>query len=354
MSTIVTNRAAKQLEWIDNIKIFAVLAVIGIHVAAYGVALEFGDGTHPTTAWWVSNFYESLFRSSVPLFVMITGALVLPKELPLNIFLKKRLGRILLPFLFWSLIYLVFNYLIQVRKAGFTTHQLLEWLKIKLLQGTEFHLWYVYMIIGLYMVIPVIQPWINSASNKKTLYFLGIWIIALALKQFGISDHTALDIRYFSGYLGYLVLGYYLAHRVNIITKHITPAALLLLTGFIITFQGTYLVSAAARRFSDSLYDFLSLNVLLMAVGIFTIIKGISTIGNSKIMSGFRNIAGRYGFSIYLSHPLFLNIMNHFNLNYKFIYPAIAIPAVMLICLLLSITLGWVFNKIPFGKYVSG
>jgi len=341
------------LTWVDNIKLLATLAVIGIHVSAYGVGLEYAPG-HGNFNWWVSNFYESWFRCSVPLFVMITGSLLLPQDITLNTFLRKRFNRILLPFLFWSAIYIAYNLAIRFRTQPNPSNNLGGWLWIQISQGAQYHLWYVYMLIGLYLFIPILQPWIKTASNKTILYFLGIWIIVLLLNQLSILKNSALDLRYFSGYIGYLILGYYISDRMIIGAKVYKTAILLLVIGFAITFWGTYLVTKAQGSFSSTFYDFLTVNVCLLSIGAFIVIKGSSGKGSDNAIGNLRNVISKYGYGIYLCHPFLLNFMVHFKLDYKLLNPVIGIPLTSIICMALSFVLVYLIGKLPYGKHISG
>jgi surface polysaccharide O-acyltransferase-like enzyme len=340
-----------QLTWIDNIKIFATLAVIGIHVSAYGVGSEAVHG-NITTAWWVANFYESWFRCSVPLFVMITGALLLPQEISPRNFLRKRFNRILTPFIFWSAVYIFFKLAIRLKSGQHTG--LGAWLWQLVTQGAEYHLWYVYMLIGLYLFIPIIQPWIKTANNKTIHYFLSIWIIVLTLKQFNILDNTALDLRYFGGYLGYLVLGYYISDRIVITDRTVSAALLLVTVGFAVTFCGTYLATQRAANFSGIFYDFLTVNVGMLSTGVFMLMKGSSGPARNTGINKLRKITSAYGYGIYLSHPFILNFMVHYGFDYKLINPLVGIPLVSVLCMILSFGLVYLISKLPYGKYISG
>lgn len=92
------------MPWIDNSRILAIFAVIVVHVGAKVV----GENTIGSEYWWYGNIFESLARWCVPVFVMISGALLLDpnKKEDLLTFYRKRLHRIFIPFLFWSVIYL--------------------------------------------------------------------------------------------------------------------------------------------------------------------------------------------------------------------------------------------------------
>jgi surface polysaccharide O-acyltransferase-like enzyme len=343
--------------WVDNIRVVATLAVIIVHVATPPVFTGYNKHDASNTDWWVGNVYDSFCRFCVPVFVMLTGALLVPQRTSLSEFLNKRLKRILMPFIFWSFIYLIFNFGLKFRNIGsqaFT--DLIPWVLSQLLHGAAPHLWYVYMILGIYLFIPIIQPWLITANNRTILFFLGIWIFTIIVGQQNlISTEYPLDVRYFSGYLGYLVLGYFISERisVNTITRYI--AIIAFLAGFIITLSGTYVYTNATGHFSHRFYEYLTINVLLEAASVFVIFSSYKPAGyKSAILMKISTLINRYGYGIYLAHLLVLSVMAHFKLNYLLFTPVVGIPLTALICLLLTCGLVYLLNKLPYGKYISG
>jgi surface polysaccharide O-acyltransferase-like enzyme len=348
------NQSKTNLAWIDNIRVIAVVAVIVVHVSAYGTR---DVDTHGlvTTNWWIVNFFESISRCCVPLFVMISGALLLPQTIGLRDFLKKRLSRILVPFVFWSLVYIAFKFAMVIHSSGFgSASQFGKWFTYHILQGAEFHLWYIYMLIGLYLFIPLLQPWVKVSGNKALLYFIVICAITIVLKQVGVLAMSMLDLRYFDGYVGYLVLGYYMAHRMTITTQIRNAAIAILLLGFGVTFIGTYLMTSEKGSFYDGLYDYPTLNVMFLSVGVFTIIKSSVYKSSNRMLARIKALINNYAFGIYLCHPLIMIGLSYFKINYRLISPVIGIPVAVVICLAISCAVIYVMRKLPFGKYVSG
>jgi surface polysaccharide O-acyltransferase-like enzyme len=342
--------------WIDNVRVIATVAVIMVHVATPVVFSGYKPQGAGNAGWWVGNVYDSLSRFCVPVFIMLSGTLLLPQQISFGEFIRKRLNRILLPFLFWSAIYLAFNLALKVRDQGAgASHNIGAWLLSQITQGTAPHLWYVYMIIGLYLFIPIIQPWVNAADNKAIVYFLSIWFILMVLNQFHIwPANTPLDLRYFGGYLGYLVLGYYLSERI-IITKSIRKVGVILVVlGFVATLTGTFIYTKDQEFFSHAFYEYLTFNVFCSATGIYILVKGLTSYQGNGFLSHIRTLVSRYGYGIYLSHLLVLSIVTHFKIDYNLITPLMGIPITTFICLALSTTLTYLINKLPYGKYISG
>jgi surface polysaccharide O-acyltransferase-like enzyme len=345
-----------RIAWVDHIRLIAVFFVVAVHVTAYGVVNEFNPHG-PTLNWWACNFYGAALRCCVPFFVMLTGALLLPQQLPLGTFMQKRFKRILLPALFWGCVYIAYNIALQRNKAGLLSNWrvLVDWLSGQFLEGPVYSFWYIYMLIGLYLFIPILQPWIKSTGNKGLLYFLTIWLVTLALRQFSVLPPSLpVDLRYFGGYAGYLVLGHYLANRLHVDASVKLAAWIMLLTGFVTTFAGTYYMSVISGAFNNRLYEYLTLNVFLLSAGGFILLSSNSSAGSSPAFAALRNFITRYGFSIYLIHPLPLMIMVHFGLGYQVFTPLAGIPVTTLICLGITCFMAWIIGRLPYGKYITG
>lgn len=183
---------------IDWIRCISSFMVILLHTSAI-TFIEFKEG------WEVGALFDSLTRCSVPLFFLISGFLLLDgKQENLSSFLLKRFLRIFLPFLMLVLIYAI------VKKWG--VEQIIS--AVFLPGPMDYHLWYVYSIIGIYLTIPVLNPLFKEKNNKVLTYYLWIWFISFILYQtlisifsFSWNPFKTFNFYYFQGYLGYVVLG---------------------------------------------------------------------------------------------------------------------------------------------------
>ena len=171
---------ADNIEWINSLRLIALYAVIVLHATAPLLAEQ---GKISTFNWWTADVFNALVRFAVPVFVMITGALLLPKDYEIAGFLKKRLGRVVIPFLFWSLVYVWYSWyneeLVFTKDAWVDIKMVLHLLKY----GSSYHLWYVYMLIGLYFFIPVLSKFVKHATENEILYYLLVWFSVMLLTQ---------------------------------------------------------------------------------------------------------------------------------------------------------------------------
>ncbi|RKR85502.1 surface polysaccharide O-acyltransferase-like enzyme [Mucilaginibacter gracilis] len=340
----------ENLDWINNLRIIALFAVIILHTTS-PVLETYNKG--PLNIWMVGNFYNSLVRFAVPVFVMISGALLLHRDYEIGDFLKKRLVRIVIPFLFWSLIYIAYEYynedIAYTGNVGETLHQVLHFLKY----GSSYHLWYVYMLIGLYLFVPIIGKFVRNATQNELLYFLIMWFVVMLLGQPYLSRFKPqIDLRYFEGFVGYLVLGHYLAFK-PLPKKRIGLWAAVFLATLLLIFGGTYLLFKHYNGISTLLYEPLSPSILLIASSVFMLGR-LYTPKVPQFIITTRDFLGRYNYGIYLSHALVLSILSDNDVNYTLFNPMISIPCIAVVCLALSVLLVFIINKIPLGKYISG
>lgn len=353
--TLADNQHKPQnLDWVNSLRVLAMFMVVIIHTSS---PLIMGYGRVPLSDWFWGDFYNGLARFGVPVFVMITGALLLPREYELGDFLKRRLGRIITPFVFWSLVYVAYAWYNE--DITFTpdfwrdTRIVLHQLKY----GAYYHLWYVYMLIGLYFIIPVLGKFVRAATEKEIIYFLVVWLVVMFLAQPYLARYSPLvDMHYFAGYIGYLVLGHYLT--VKQFSPRLTRGCLLLI--FVVTLAlivgGTYwscLHKGGLTLFYEPLGPaIVVLSSVVFLLARFTVITWLSRLKKA------RDFISAYTFGIYLAHALILDVLgdpdNGINLNWQFCHPSLSIPLTAVVCFGLALLLVYLLSKIPFaGKWIS-
>lgn len=348
----VTTTKPQTFEWINNLKVISIFAVIVLHTAS-PLLMDFKKA-YPGN-WLIADFYNALVRFAVPVFVMISGALLLHREYELGDFLKRRFSRIVWPFLFWSLIYIGYSWYNEDIAFSSDGWDNIRIILHQLKYGAYYHLWYVYMLIGLYLFIPVISKFVRNATEKEIRYFLLIWFTVMIFSQPYLSRYQPqIDIHYFTGYLGYLVLGHYLAFKT--LPKKGLKAPLIIyfflcLAGITI---GTYLLSVNSKSLSTLMYEPLGPFIVLFSSGIFLLAR-VTVFKLPESLVKVRDLAGRLSLGIYLCHALFLTLLDGENINYKLCNPVLSIPITALSCFLLSFLLIFIISKIPFiGKYIAG
>lgn len=283
--------------YISNLRNIATFAVILLHVTAPFV-LQFNKISF--ASWQLANLLDSLLRFGVPVFVMISGAVLLDRAEPLSVFLSKRLKRVFLPFLAWSIVYFIFLY-----TTGFQENSVWQFFQLlinKLIKGTYYHLWYVYMILGVYLFIPIIRKWVQNSTKQEIHYFLLLWALTLFINTDAAKYIPSIEVLYFSKYLGYLVLGYYLDKYITIIPARNTLYLIFFILGVVLTLISTSYLSVSQNKLNITYYNYLSPNVCLMAIGIFLLAKN----NLQRTSKGLSNL-DLHSYGIYLVHVLVLH-----------------------------------------------
>ena len=143
---------------LDFLRVFAAFAVVCLHVSV--VVVETNPDIH-SHVWWVGNIADAFSRWCVPIFVMVSGALLLSRSSDLQPleFYRRRMGRLFAPLMFWSLFYLLLS---SYENGGFDPNLVAN----SILQGQPYyHLWYLYMVVGLYLVTPLISQFVLTSSE---------------------------------------------------------------------------------------------------------------------------------------------------------------------------------------------
>lgn len=327
----------ENIGWVDLLRIIACFLVVFSHCCDPFVAQFDNDRTSFLTGVWMG----SLVRPCVPLFVMMTGVLLFPIRVNLGDFYKKRIGRILVPLVFWSLTLplLFFAYLNYFNPATQNpaipadTHTLADTLNKMYTFIFNFNfdttpLWYLYMLIGLYLVMPVFSTWMEQASAKdirKILYVWGVSLVVPYIKMaapslgytgnygnmgiWGVCDWNPYgSFYYFSGFLGYLVLARYLVkYPLGWSWKKIGTICLpLFLTGYLITAGGFILTQEyfpGSYANLEIIWYFSGINVFMMTFPVFVVVQKINVPS-----SAFLSRVASATFGIYLAHFIFVQI----------------------------------------------
>lgn len=172
----------KRIVWLDALKLIAIFMVICVHCSdPFNVSPE--ARYNQDYNFW-GSLYGSFLRPCVPLFVMITGILLLPVKLPMKDFYKKKLLRIAIPFLLWSVLYNLFPWLTGVLglpksvisdvfayappEASQTFADAVRNIVLIPVKFSTYTvpMWYLYMLIGLYLYMPVLSSWFEAASRR--------------------------------------------------------------------------------------------------------------------------------------------------------------------------------------------
>lgn len=324
----------QHIVWLDVIRFIAMFTVVCCHCTD---PFNFYPGTAPNIGeikLW-GAIYGAALRPCVPLFVMITGALLLPVRGDASVFYKKRIPRVFFPFLIWSVIYNLFPWITGL--LGLSPQIILDFfpyagedvMRQSLSIAMEYilmipfnfsilavHMWYIYLLIGIYLYLPIFSAWVEKASEQAKLIFLLAWGITLLLPYYqefisvylwGTCSWNSFGMFYaFAGFNGYLLLGHYLKNLDWSLGKTLLIGTPMFLVGYAITFLGFRYITALPK-YTDTMlelfFTYCSINVVMMTIPVFLLAKKVN-IRSEKIRKALANLTV-CGFGIYMVHYFF-------------------------------------------------
>lgn len=341
----------ERFSYIDVLRVVSILAVVLIH-ATVSTVQKFSS---TDISWWfIGNIYESLSRWSIPIMVMVSGMLLLDprKEDKIGMFFKKRFNKVVIPLIFWSIIYIIWKYKIDI--IEYKPLPILIIIKSFITGSVYYHLWFIYLIIGLYIATPFLRVYVKNATFVNIKYFLIIWFISNGIIIFTAKiTHIMflLDLNFFTGYVGYFILGYYL-HNVKLEKRATMLLYFFGIIGFMITFLGTYILTKESGKLDNNFYGYLAPNVIMMSICIFILIKNISwrTILNHRPgLNNFILEVSSLSFGIYFIHVIILQSLSL--PGETTIYsPIVSIPIKVMMTLLISCFLIKLMKILPIIK----
>lgn len=287
------------------------------------------------------------------LFFMISGALLLPVTDSYFAFLRRRLSKILFPTIIFSLFYIAVS---SISKE-FDAQQLVRAiLSIPFSPQGNGVLWFMYTLVGLYLIAPIISPFLMQASKRELQFIIALWGVTLCwpLLAMGVSIETSCTgmLFYFSGYIGYFVLGFYLRRfpvRLNTATMllffALSPIVYLLNKHFVwnLNFYGAFWY----------LGIFCVLQCVVWYQLVFQLISRIK-ITPPIMQNSALPIISKCTFGIYLLHIFFMrNIIWNIHSLYP-LQPLLQLVITIILTFILSFTATYIIAKTPLGKYVVG
>ena len=370
-----------RLVWCDAIRLLAFFMLLCCHAAdpfyAAAAYATSGASVDPELVQW-GTCWGSLVRPCVPLFVMLTGVLSLPVRGNMESFYKKRIPRVFFPFLIWSVLYYMtpwFTGLLELDSS--VVIKLFSWAEsdsqsladgldkvIRIPYAFNFiacHMWYIYMLIGLYLYLPIFSVWVERATKRQKEIVLGLWALSTFLPYFteyvskyafGTCEWNSFGLfYYFAGFNGYMLLGHYIQQYVNWSWRKTLSVSLpLLVVGFLITYSGYAYIMELPDKTPEQVelfWTYNTPNVAMMTIACFLLVYRIRFTPESKTASWLASLT-TCGFGIYMIHYYFVCL--GYDMGEWFHIPApLRIPFSALIILACS----WVivfFAKKALGK----
>ncbi len=330
---------------IDLLRICAAFMVVLIHLSAE----HWLNYAYDSTEWFVCHFFDSIGRSAVPLFVMISGMFLLNPDKPLTLKLlwQKYCKRILIIFVIWSAAYACLFYVLWPMLNGYPAGWGVAW---QMTWKGHYHLWYCKMLLGLYLIMPFLKK--ITADKHLTEYFLiltAVFTVIIPVLPFQVVKGFMSDtfFNFTLGFTGYFVLGYYLK-TVVLSGKQQLVIYLLGVGGLLFTIFGSvykaYLVGAPYGY-----YDPWLPNVVCMTAAIFVFFQYHANGIANRFRGAVSTVSG-CTLGIYLIHPFVMVVLQKFGIGVDMCPLYVSIPLVTVVTFLVSLCIVWCIKKIPMLK----
>ena len=352
----------ERIVFLDYLRIFACFLVMMVHAseAFYGV------GETPILSeshkLWIA-IWDGMSRISVPLFVITSAYLLVPMSgsQSWSDFFKRRFLRIIPPMAVFMVIYA----LLSVWQEGWTWKDAFVALcQLPLnFPMNAFHLWFMYPLIGLYLLIPILSPWLRVATAKQERIFLYLWTLTTCMPfinkfhgdVFGQCWWNQYYMLYdFSGYPGYLVLGHYIRYHIDWSTiKRRTVGLTCLTGGTAFTILSFYIQAepGTLQLVSDLeiAWCFCIINCVVATFGAFLL---FTTIKRECFGYGLVKDMSIKSYGMYLMHMLWLPfwvsvVQPHTNVG-------VAIPLISILTFVSCYITSKLISYIPKSKWIIG
>ena len=354
MTDLAHPAASKRIYSYDVIRVIAILAVVLIHAATNFVSRYPAGGT----AFAVGNLADSIAHLGVPLFVMLSGALMLNEEREVSAGQMIRAAiRILVLLYIWSFFY----------AAGYRIlYPLLTHRAVSLREFASafvfghYHMWYLFMLVGLYLITPILRAFVKKKNADLVLYF----ILLSVLFRFLIPPLSALlnrftsfgdiltayadtyEMGFVSPYAAYYLLGWYMT---NVEIPKAARRWIYVLggAGLLFTVLGSQFLTTYTQRVFEVFYSCKSLNIFAYSAAAFLFLnRRLSENESPRFAGSFAALAKRT-FGVYLLHPLLLKLAEKFAFTSNVF---IRIPLDWAVATVGSFLIVFLLSKIPLLK----
>lgn len=345
---------SKRVIYLDILRIVSMFGVILIHVTSIK-SLE----SSINSTYLVSTALNSLVRWSVPIFFMISGAMFLrkEKEYTFTTMLKKYIPRMLICLIFWGVVYSILDIYIF---GDFTIKSILliPWQVIS--NSTGYHLWYLYALIAIYLMIPVFKIIVNNLNQKQLGFVLIVWmILSLGTAQFNeitSALNININLNWFCPLVvnwgGYVLLGHYL-YTYDLKKKY---KAILISFGLLVLIIGS-VGNTILTKLTNNNFEALSLpsglTTCFVTIAIFLLFKSLFNKGYSEKTNKVISNIANHTFGIYLIHVLLNTIIFRIiKLPLNFCNPVVSIMVYAIAIFAISYFIVAVLRKIPLIRKV--
>jgi surface polysaccharide O-acyltransferase-like enzyme len=359
---MITQKSTSGRVSADLIRVVAIFAVILVHTGVYAAYMNPLFDDLSVGRGLIINLYSCFGHLGVPLFIMLSGALLLvpsKKDEDLGVFFKKRFSRVGLPFIFWGVIYFLWDIYIEGQQVT------LSFIINGIFLGPYTIFWYLYMLVGLYLITPLLRVMVAHFTNNHFKYFMCLWIIGTLMTS---------GVKLLSGWqyeidgnlfviplcVGYFVTGAYL------VKVQVRRQILVALTsiGFALTALTTWLVVGYHENALSFFLDYNSPTIMLTSISLFILLNSYNKPANipqtekPSWKQRLMQLISENSLSIYLLHMIPLSLIKNgffgFGVNGNTVDSLIGVPLLAILTFVLSLMIIVPLKKVPGLKKLLG
>lgn len=366
----------KRISFVDYIRVVACFMVMLVHANenfygadTSGLAGNMSMLATESNRFWVAFYDGGVSRTAVPLFIIVSAFLLVPMKpgVTMGQFYRRRFLRMLPPFVSFLLLYTF----LPLAWGGMTWQQSLADLKMLPFNFPSMagHLWFMYPLISLYLIIPVISPWLERASARDERIFIGIFAFStltpwlhryVSAELWGECFWNGFSaLWYCSGYIGYLVLAHYIRFHLNWERpRRLRVGALCFVAGAAFTAWSFWWKGVPGQLIDTPMlewaWEFCTPNVLCATFGAFLLFTCIEAPVAPKAVTGIAKLS--YG--MYLMHLFFLAPIAQLLIGGDVAHPLlpvyVTIPAIAVLTFGCTAVTSKLISYLPGSKYVIG
>ena len=329
----------ERIVWLDLLRVIAMMSIIFYHVAGNTLGTYNITGTSKT----VYEIIMLLLSFAIPIFMMISGYIFLNpnKKITVKEMLSKYCFRILLAILIFGSMFVL------IEQVYLNNFDILELIKRVVFNDTWAHMWYLYLILGIYLITPIFKLITDNIDDKRFNYLIILlFIFTICIPELNrlLKWNIDLSIGITSTYIFYYFYGYYLGTKKLTNTYKCVSYVLGILS--IILVIVSYLF-----KLDIVVLSYVSFTSFFIANLVFILLKDIK-IKNKNISNLITSVAV-CSYGIYIFHQLFINIIYKvFKIDFIIRYPYIGIIIYSFVIFLLSYLLIFLFRKIKYLRTI--
>ena len=317
----------------DVLRVIAMIMVIIIHVSnVYTRSYNFID----TNSYLVSLIFNTISRVSVPIFFMISGALLLDRNFNFKKY-KKRILKIILLIVVWDILYLIWEYFF----LGVSYNKLYK----LLLEPYRAHLWFLYTIVILYVIQPLLKYILDRINKPIKIVLFFAWLILSTISMYNVTIANIFTI--FSN-IGFFVLGKYMYDYLLNNQKNNKKYVFIMIVLLLVSLgESIYLNYTASLKFNMFYNLFFAYRTPFIILSTFIIFKLVYIYCHNKKPKDIILLGSDLSLGVYLIHGMFLDVTTKY-VDYKNVIPIIGIPSFTLYILILSMISVYLLRKIKY------